>query len=253
MGSSEALGTLRIDRRFCGPPDSGNGGYVAGRLAAFVDGPAVVRLHSPPPLERALVVRRSADGADSVELLDADVRVATARPTRLDVAPLPTPTLAEARAAEPRFRAWEDHPFAGCFVCGTERNERDGLRIFAGPLEPGDAGSSAVACTVACSWTPDDTLAAPGDPEHVAPEFVWAALDCPGVFAYPQVDGVSLLGELAVAIDALPAIGEPAILVGREDAHEGRKHRTATAMYAENGRRLAVATATWIALPGVHY
>jgi hypothetical protein len=50
--------TLRIDRRFCGPPESGNGGYVCGRLARFVDGEAtVVRLHVPPPLEVELGAR----------------------------------------------------------------------------------------------------------------------------------------------------------------------------------------------------
>ena len=48
------LGQLSIDPRFKGPPDSGNGGYVAGRLAAYLDGTAAVRLHRPPALERPL-------------------------------------------------------------------------------------------------------------------------------------------------------------------------------------------------------
>ena len=35
---------LTIPRRFNGPPRSGNGGYVCGRLASYLDGPASVRL-----------------------------------------------------------------------------------------------------------------------------------------------------------------------------------------------------------------
>ncbi len=48
--------TLTIAKRFHGPPASGNGGYVCGRLARFIPGPAVVRLKAPPPLERPLTV-----------------------------------------------------------------------------------------------------------------------------------------------------------------------------------------------------
>jgi hypothetical protein len=41
---------LVIDPRFCGPPDSGNGGYVCGLLAAAAGGAVAVRLKRPPPL-----------------------------------------------------------------------------------------------------------------------------------------------------------------------------------------------------------
>lgn len=47
---------ILIDRRYCGPPNSANGGYAAGRLAAFVDGTAEVTLRRPPPLDTALNV-----------------------------------------------------------------------------------------------------------------------------------------------------------------------------------------------------
>src|SRR5215213_4316915 len=52
-----------IERRFNGPPDSGHGGYSAGRAAALVDGPAEVTLRRPPPLETPLTVRRDDGGA----------------------------------------------------------------------------------------------------------------------------------------------------------------------------------------------
>ena len=45
---------VTIDPRFNGPPDSGHGGYVSGVVASFLEGPARVRLHRPPPLGRRL-------------------------------------------------------------------------------------------------------------------------------------------------------------------------------------------------------
>ena len=46
---------VMIPRRFNGPPDSGNGGYSCGVVAALLDAPAVeVTLRAPPPLEREL-------------------------------------------------------------------------------------------------------------------------------------------------------------------------------------------------------
>ncbi len=51
-----------IERRFCGPPDSGNGGYTCGRLANYVDGTAEVTLLRPPPLERPLGIERREGG-----------------------------------------------------------------------------------------------------------------------------------------------------------------------------------------------
>jgi hypothetical protein len=47
---------ISIPARFCGPPQSGNGGYVCGRLASFIGGPGAVRLKAPPPLEVELRV-----------------------------------------------------------------------------------------------------------------------------------------------------------------------------------------------------
>ena len=41
--------TMTIPRRFCGPPNSGNGGYVCGTLARCIPGAAEVTLRAPPP------------------------------------------------------------------------------------------------------------------------------------------------------------------------------------------------------------
>jgi len=47
-----------IDTRFRGPPQSADGGYVCGRLAAYLGGPVEVTLRRPPPLNQALDVER---------------------------------------------------------------------------------------------------------------------------------------------------------------------------------------------------
>ena len=43
--------TLTIARRFNGPPESGNGGYVCGAFAFAAGIDLRVRLLAPPPLE----------------------------------------------------------------------------------------------------------------------------------------------------------------------------------------------------------
>src|SRR5215831_10873718 len=58
--------SLVIASRFCGPPGSGNGGYVCGRIAGYVDGPVTVTLRRPPPLATPMAVERG--GGSSVRI-----------------------------------------------------------------------------------------------------------------------------------------------------------------------------------------
>src|SRR5262245_62169013 len=54
--------TVTIGSRFCGPPNSANGGYACGVVANCVEGKAVeVTLKSPPPLDTPLTVERAQD------------------------------------------------------------------------------------------------------------------------------------------------------------------------------------------------
>ena len=46
-GSAPTRETIVVPGRFNGPPGSGNCGYVSGRMARYVQGPASVRLRSP--------------------------------------------------------------------------------------------------------------------------------------------------------------------------------------------------------------
>ena len=42
--------SITIDKRYCGPPNSGNGGYVCGLLANHIGASAEITLRVPPPL-----------------------------------------------------------------------------------------------------------------------------------------------------------------------------------------------------------
>ena len=68
---------VSIPGRFNGPPESGNGGYSCGVLAAYIEGPARIRLHVPPPLDTPLEVR--ADPGGNMAMYDGETRAARTR------------------------------------------------------------------------------------------------------------------------------------------------------------------------------
>ena len=230
-----------IDRRFHGPPDSGNGGYSCGMLGKHIEGSAVVRLRIPPPLNAEMEIRKTDDG---VALYHNDKLVASARAATVDIDIPPAPDFAAAEAASLRYRGFEDHFYPGCFVCGPQREHGDGLRVFAGDVEPGSGPQGMVAAT----WIPDESLADTSG--HVSAEYIWSVLDCPGAYSFPEpASGTILLGELAVAIEGLVSIAEKCVLIGWEISHEGRKHYTGTALFGESGSCRAVGYATWFEVP----
>jgi hypothetical protein len=238
----DTLTSLRIERRFNGPRDSANGGYAAGVVAGLIDAPtAAVRLHAPPPLETDLIAETAADG--TVTLRDGDTLVATGRPAEpLDgLVPPVRPSLAEAREAM-RHHAWWDvrHALSGCFVCGAER-VRDGLGVHFGPLPGHPEVNGAVVLA-------DATL--PHRDGVLAPELLWAALDCPSYApALTRGESISLLGSLHAELLGEVALGEPVVAVGWHESTDGRKHRTASALLDAGGELVARARAIWIELP----
>ena len=229
------MSTIHIERRFRGPPETGNGGYVAGLVAAALGGTdCTVTLKSPPPLGRDLVLKT--DNAAASLMWDESV-VVTASREKVDIDVPPPPTLEEARDAEPRFTGHSHHIFPGCFVCGPERGERDGMRIFPGSLHDRTR-------RVAATWTPDETVT--GEEGTVRPEFIWAALDCPGYFAAEDKAGLALLGQMSAVLHRTVRAGEPLIVTGWPIESEGRKHKVGSALHDAKGELVAAATATWI-------
>jgi hypothetical protein len=229
---------ITIDHRFCGPPQSGHGGYTAGLFATTLGpGPAEVRLRRPPPLDVPLDVVPTDDGAELRH--GADV-VATARPAQVDVEPIEPVTVAEATRAEDRFIWRDDHPFDTCFGCGTSRAVGDAWRTFGGETASGDAVASRAV-------PPGDLLDATG---RVPAGQVWAALDCITAAALSVADAPLhppwVLGTFAVDIRAdVPASG--LVVMAWPLELDGRKFRSAGALYAD-GVAVAVARATWIQL-----
>ena len=224
-----------IERRFRGPEDSGNGGYTCGLIAAAAGfGTAEVTLRRPPPLDRPLELVRE---DDRVWVRDGETLVAECEPAQVELEPPGPVSVEEAERAAELYPGHRQHAFPTCFVCGPARDRGDGLRIFAGPSR-GDVA--------AAPWTPDASLS--DEDGLVRPEFVWAALDCPGAIAvgYPE-RGETLLGRFAVDVLSRPPVGEPHVVVAWPLGEDGRKLYAGTALYDASGNLRAIARATWIA------
>ena len=224
-----------VERQFCGPPGTGNGGYVCGLLADHVDGPAEVTLHKPCPLDTDLEVVRE---EGRVVLMHGDVAIASARPTTPDIRARGPITFDQAVTASRRYVGLVHHPVPGCFVCGTEPSEGKGLHIYAGALDGHDH-------VVAAPWLPQAQYA--DDQGFVADRYIWCVLDCPGAFSVMSDDDTyMLLGRLNARIFSRPRVGEACVIQGWKIGEEGRKIYTGTALYGEDGGHLAVARGTWI-------
>jgi len=192
-----------------------------------------VRLHRPPPLGAPLEVAHRDGGR--LELLHESRVVASAEPAQLDLAVPAPPDYLAALEASRRYVGFTQHAFPNCFVCGPERARGDGLRIFAGPLG---------ADSVAAPWVPDVALGL--DDRKVRPEFMWAALDCPGYFAARSDHVPMLLGEFTAHVDRRVHVDEPCVIVGWRVGVAGRKFEVGTALFDEDGELCAKARAVWI-------
>ncbi len=222
--------------RYCGPPQSGNGGYVSGLMAEALGGSNVAAtLKAPPPLDTPLTLKT--EGGTAV-LLHGDTEVGRAERKEVTLQAPPPPNLADAEDAAKRYPGLEGFTFDTCFVCGPAREPGDGLRIFAG----GVAGEENL---YAAPWTPDPTLAENG---AIPARYVWSALDCPGYFALGERGLPALLGRLSARVDRTPRPGERCMVTAWRRGEERRKRFAGSALYGEDGTLLAIADAIWIAL-----
>jgi hypothetical protein len=242
------MDTLTIPSRFNGPAGIGNGGYVCGRIAAYVDGRATVTLRRPPPLDTPMTVERDDEG--SVRVRHGRTLIAEAAPSPAGPLEIPaTVSLAEADAAARGARYFADPVFPDCFVCGTNRRRGDGLRIFPGPVTG--------LALWAAPWKPDRSVAGPDG--RVRAEVVWAALDCPSGIAAAEGAGLGhgagwdtaiLLGRMtATILGARPAPGDQCRVIAWPERRDGRKLTAGSALLAPDGGVLAVAGAVWLTVP----
>jgi hypothetical protein len=230
---------VTVASRFRGPVSSGNGGVTAGLLAATLgpgEEPVRVTLRQPPPLDTPMEVRPAPGDHAGVHLWAGELLVGEAVAGRFAAGIVEPVDFATATAARTAYRGTTNHPFPECFVCGPGREVGDGMRLTPGVV---DAGHTA------CVWVPGPSLVAGDDPSVAAPEFGWAALDCPGGWTSDIEQRPMVLGRMTAAIASWPRIGRPHVVVGRLLREEGRKTFTATSLYDE-GRLVGRAEHTWI-------
>ncbi len=233
--------TLKVDKRFCGPPSSANGGYIAGLLSTHLvpsDDEAVeVTLKAPIPFDVNLDIHEI---NGEVELRHVDLTVATARVVEFDLraptAPVDAAVLARSEIS-PLLVPATNHPAANCFVCGPAREVDDGMRLF--PQRVSGTSNYQV------SWTVSEH----GD------EFIWAALDCPsslGMYlAEDPFFGPIVLGRITGQVRGVPLVGDVCDVVSWREGVDGRKMFGAAALFAADGECLAVARSTWIRVPQI--
>lgn len=235
--------TLAIAPRFCGPPGTANGGYVAGHLARGLAGAVEVTLRAPAPLGIELDVLEDAEGARTLARDGRELARAVRTTLALELPAAPAVDVVEAHAGD--CRAMRTHPFPEDFVCGPARAPGDGLRIFPGVV-PGTE-------VVAALWVPDPSLC--GADGIVPPEILWAALDSPSSFPLLEPESARalepmVLGRLCVSIESALEAGERALVMAWPLARDGRRGTAGAALFAASGRRVAIARATWVSLAG---
>ena len=231
------MSTLTVAGRFCGPPGSANGGYLAGRLASVVGSPTVtVRLRRPTPLDRALELRSTDAGID---LLDGDEVLASAAPAELDLEVPPPPSAVEAAAAQAALPPRTGHPFPRCFGCGPARVPGEAVAVFVGPLPDRPELWAGIFRPTAELPTADGVA---------APETVWAALDCPS-FQPIGSTAPHLLGTITARQDAPVRLDEDHVLLSWVVGRGGRRSTTASAIVGPDGGVRARAQAIWFEVP----
>jgi hypothetical protein len=245
--------TYIVATRFRGPPLSGNGGYVAGSAAEFLNTsePVEVTLRSPIPLDdpMALTVNEQGDGAT---IWHGETLIAELKKSELNLSiPMP-PDWLETLAAEANSPALVKrfhpaslsgtgfHPI--CFCCGADHDQ--GLKVFAAAVQNGEQ--------VAAVWKTKEEWA---DDEGFVPDaFLWTALDCPGQFAFLADDIMTgLLGRITAQIHHRVKAGGEFLVSGWRIGIEGKKHFAGTAIHDKDGNLVASAKSVWIGrqqLPG---
>ena len=243
--------SIIIPARFRGPPESGNGGYVAGVIAeCFKETQAPhsaveVTLRAPTPLDRSMTAIRPDD--DTLQLILGETLIAEARRTELILEVPAPPSFADALSAQPESPAFFEninplvpegtgfHPI--CFCCGADVERDAGLHVYAAPVEGFDG--------VAAAWRPSAVFA---DADGLLPErILWAALDCPGQFAYLAAGiRTGMLGRMTGRMLKPVPVAQELRVIGWCLEVERSKHFAGTALFDESGDLCGYSRQVWI-------
>lgn len=235
------MSKITIGRQFCGPPNSGNGGYVCGVLSKGLDGAMTAVIRAPVPLDTELDLGVR-DGAAVLTGAEGALIAQGGPATQALPEPPMVPTLDVARAASAEYLGHTQRVHPICFTCGTEREDGDGLRVFPGQVAGAESG------VMACTWTPHASFGAADG--TVGPEVVWAALDCPGFFAWVQKEGRhgALLGTMTGEVVTPPTVGREYVILAWPIVREGRKEIAGVALFDAEGRLMARGHQVWITM-----
>ena len=226
--------TITLARRFCGPPDSANGGYTAGTLAP------VRRRHGRGDVATTAAARPATRRGTRRHGLHAARRRRSRRGGRADDGrarlprSVPVRRAVEASRSSP-FRDMTVHPFPTCFACGPAREKRRRTTAVRRP-DPRHRDLRG-------------TVGAEGGRRRI----VWAALDCPSCAVIyldddhppPHVLGRIAARDRSAAGPRRPVRRHELAARRRRSQGELRRARSSTTRTA---RMCAVARATWIRL-----
>ncbi len=226
--------SVKIEQKFCGPPNSGNGGYVCGLIAEQIPEVASVTLRKPIPLEVDLTLEV---GAHLVTLRNENELIAEGKTASLEMEVPSPPSYSSALEHRENYPDFRPEYFQTCFVCGPQRKVADGLRIFTAPKEGSDL--------VAAPW---ETFPGLFDARgKLGYPYYHAALDCPGAFALSKLtDKPMLLGRMTAKVVEEIWAGEQLIVIGWPLAKDGRKVYSGTAIFRADGQLKAFAKSVWI-------
>ena len=258
--ANKQIDEIIIPPRFCGPPDTTNGGYLAGKLAGYFSqgSPVSISFRAATPLDTPLsVVEAENDQGKIVQIMDGETILAIANNKLLDI-PIPTlPNIEKISQVKMQCAGFEGHPFPECFVCGPDRPVGDGLGIYPGPVcnehsneHSNDVSNDGFSNIVAAEWELLEDLK--DSRNQIKSEFIWAALDCVSAFANlekPENQYLvpMVLGKLSAKIES-PLEGEKAYVIAWPVKVEGRKAIANSAVFNQQKECIAVGQAVWISL-----
>jgi hypothetical protein len=228
MISQLSTETHYISERCSGFPGVALGGYVAGLALHAVGGSAEIRLLRTPRTERTYHVEWKAPG--QARVMDEEQTVAVAKRATIEIDVPRAVSWGEAVEATLGYPGRRSHLFPTCFCCGTNRSEGDGLRIFPGRIH----GTH----LVAAPWVPAADLA--GDTGTVAPEYLGAAVDCPGLWALIEASPTDcpeqvVTANLRLSIRKPVEPGERYVVVAWPLPETGRRILAGAAILDEHG------------------
>lgn len=230
--------TVRIADRYQGFPGKALGGVTGGLLARRMGREAEVGFRRPVRTGATMDIVATDAG---VALVDDGEIAAEARPATVEL-DVPEPASWEAAtAASETYLGHHDHPVPSCFTCGTDRRAGDGLRVFAGPVGDGS--------TLAAAWTPHPNFS--DDDGRLPLEYVWAAVDCPSIWAVMEAAPADspdhvVSGRLAVRVDGSIRTGEPHVVMAWPLPSESGTRHAAAAVFTADGDLIAVARHTLV-------